>query len=84
MLYDTFSLDIHALTPFATAPNSLRSSRPGDLQPRGCRPAREQGVSPHAFLYFFVLCTPVNRDSGASLATTNLEQDYLTRKTGRM
>jgi len=40
------------------APHTPRGSRPCDLQPLGCGPAREQGVSPHTFLHFFALCTP--------------------------
>jgi len=57
------------------------AERQGDLQLRGCGPAREQDVSPHVFLHFFALCTPGTRES---LAAPNLEHDYLTLKTGRM
>ena len=57
------------------------AKRQGDLQLRGCGPAREQDVSPHVFLHFFALCTPGTRES---LAAPNLAYDYLTRKTGRM
>jgi len=78
------ALDLHTLAHFATAPHSLRWSRPGDLHPHRCGPTRETDVSPHTILYLFVLNTPGTRDSGVSLAITNLEQDYLTRKTVRM
>jgi len=52
------ALDLHALAPFATVSHSPRWSRPGDLQARGCRPVREQDVSPHIFLHFLALSAP--------------------------
>jgi len=59
------ALDLHALAPFAMA----RWSRPDDLQPRGCGPAREQVVLFPHIPAFFALCTP---ESLLQLPTSNM------------